>query len=165
MREIAALQRPPAVAADTIANKWASVLNRPGHGRAKPPRTACHESLRRPRRNRAAKQIPGHFRVVLRVIGPKLNPHAPASRAAVEASTIEDPVERGGDIICGRSPRAKRTAGKNHRLARSRIRPIRSVLGERRSHEDRYDRDRPRKRYNFLTHPLSPFLPAAGGAS
>jgi hypothetical protein len=33
MREIAALQRPPAAAADTIVNKWASVLNRLGHGR------------------------------------------------------------------------------------------------------------------------------------
>jgi hypothetical protein len=33
MREIAALQRPPAAAADTIANKWAFVLNRLGHGR------------------------------------------------------------------------------------------------------------------------------------
>jgi hypothetical protein len=40
MREIAALQRPPAAAADTIANKWASVLNRLGHGRTKSPRTA-----------------------------------------------------------------------------------------------------------------------------
>jgi hypothetical protein len=35
MREIAALQRPPAAAADTIVNKWASVLNRLGHGRTK----------------------------------------------------------------------------------------------------------------------------------
>jgi hypothetical protein len=44
----------------TLHNKGASVLNRPDHGRAKPPRTACHESLRRPHRNGAAKQ--GHFR-------------------------------------------------------------------------------------------------------
>ena len=38
MCEIAALQRPPAAAADTIENEWASVLNRLGHGRAKSPR-------------------------------------------------------------------------------------------------------------------------------
>jgi hypothetical protein len=61
----------------------------------------------------------------------------------------------------GGSVPAERTAGEPHRLARSRIRPVRSIVavrpmvGQRRSREHRSDRDQSRKCYNF-SHPCSP---------
>jgi hypothetical protein len=85
--------------------------------------------------------------------------------AEVKISKVREPVIHGGRvpwIKVGRSSRAKRTAGINHRFARNRIRSVRFVVAvrpmvrQRRSREHRSDRDQPRKYDNFFTHPCSP---------